>query len=541
MNKVKWFVPGDIDGLFGLMLDNLIQLLVLVGLCIGVCGFPAEFVFKVILPGVACSLVVGNVFYSWQAAKLAEKEGRSDVTALPYGINTVSMFAFIFFVMMPVYMSTKDYKLAWKVGLLACFLSGLIEVAGSFIADFIRKHTPRAAMLSALCGIAITFISMDFFIKTFQRPILAFLPLAVILIQYFGRVRLPFGMPAGLASVIIGSAIAWSMGIWSKPMMNPQAVSDSFSFLGFHFPVISIADLFSVMNQESIKEYAAVIIPMGVANVIGSLQNIESAEAAGDRFDTRNSLLVNGIGTVAGSFLGSPFPTTIYIGHPGWKALGARIGYSVLNGAVMSLIGFFGFMSLISAVVPIEAGMAIILWIGIIIGAQAFETSPIKHAPAIVLGIFPALAGWGVLLIQSIFNFANGKLGEILAKENITNKYAIVMSDLSPDMMLLPPFSYPLHAMLALNQGFLLVSMFWAAICVAVLERQFIKAGHWCLITSFFSAIGMIHSYRLLGNGIANNFSFPASGEFTVAYVLMGGVFYLTSVLARNQDELSSH
>ncbi|HMZ61003.1 MAG TPA: NCS2 family permease, partial [Leptospiraceae bacterium] len=176
MSKVKWFVPGDIDGLFGLMLDNLIQLLVLVGLCIGVCGFPAEFVFKVILPGVACSLVVGNVFYSWQAAKLAEKEGRSDVTALPYGINTVSMFAFIFFVMMPVYMNTKDYKLAWKVGLLACFLSGLIEVAGSFIAEFIRKHTPRAAMLSALCGIAITFISMDFFIKTFQRPILAFLP-----------------------------------------------------------------------------------------------------------------------------------------------------------------------------------------------------------------------------------------------------------------------------------------------------------------------------------------------------------------------------
>jgi AGZA family xanthine/uracil permease-like MFS transporter len=51
MKKTKWFVPGDIDGFFGLLLDNLIQLLVLVGLCIGVIGFPPEFVFGTVLPG----------------------------------------------------------------------------------------------------------------------------------------------------------------------------------------------------------------------------------------------------------------------------------------------------------------------------------------------------------------------------------------------------------------------------------------------------------------------------------------------------------
>ena len=161
MTKSNWFVRGDIDGFFGLLLDNLIQLLVLIGLCIGVCGFPPLFVFGTVLPGATISLLFGNLFYAFQARKLALKENRDDVTALPYGINTVSLFAFIFFVILPVYIKTGDYKFAWKVGLVACFLSGLIEFFGSFVAEWVRKITPRAALLSALAGIAITFISLS--------------------------------------------------------------------------------------------------------------------------------------------------------------------------------------------------------------------------------------------------------------------------------------------------------------------------------------------------------------------------------------------
>lgn len=89
-NKFKWFVPGDLDGFFGLMIDNLIQILVLSFLLTTLCGVPSEFVYKVILPGTAISLLLGNLFYSWQARRLSRKENRPDVTALPYGINTVS-------------------------------------------------------------------------------------------------------------------------------------------------------------------------------------------------------------------------------------------------------------------------------------------------------------------------------------------------------------------------------------------------------------------------------------------------------------------
>ena len=130
MQKFKWIVAGDIDGFFGLMLDNLLQLLVLTALCSFVCGMPAEFVFAVVLPGVGISLLVGNIFYALQARKLAIQENRDDVTALPYGINTISLFAFIFFIIFPVFKATGDYKTAWKIGLLACFISG---VSSSFL------------------------------------------------------------------------------------------------------------------------------------------------------------------------------------------------------------------------------------------------------------------------------------------------------------------------------------------------------------------------------------------------------------------------
>ncbi len=128
---------------------------------------------------------------------------------------------------------------------------------------------------------------------------------------------------------------------------------------------------------------------MGLFNVIGSLQNIESAEAAGDPYETRPSLLVNGVGTLAAALFGSCFPTTIYIGHPGWKALGARAGYSILNGAFVTIVALTGTLALIAWAVPVDAGMAIVLWIGIVISAQAFQATPREHAPAVVVGLLP--------------------------------------------------------------------------------------------------------------------------------------------------------
>src|SRR5436309_15982626 len=115
---MKWFVRGDIDGFFGLFVDNLLQLLLILTLCPVACGIPLEFVVGTILPGVAISIAAGNFFYAAQARALARAEGRADVTALPFGINTVSLVAFIFLIIAPVYRETGDSQLAWRAGLL---------------------------------------------------------------------------------------------------------------------------------------------------------------------------------------------------------------------------------------------------------------------------------------------------------------------------------------------------------------------------------------------------------------------------------------
>ena len=70
-DPVRRMVPGDVDGFFGLALDNLVQLLLIDSLCRFVLGFPPELVYGHVLPGAAVSILVGNLFYAWQAHRLA--------------------------------------------------------------------------------------------------------------------------------------------------------------------------------------------------------------------------------------------------------------------------------------------------------------------------------------------------------------------------------------------------------------------------------------------------------------------------------------
>ena len=139
------WVRGDLDGFFGLMVDNLVQVLLIIALCTHIAGLPAALIYTRILPGVAISLLIGNLFYGIQAHYIARKYRKTGITALPYGINTPSVIAFVLFIMGPVYRMTGDANLAWKAGLLACLVSGVIEFVGAFVAERLRRVTPRAA------------------------------------------------------------------------------------------------------------------------------------------------------------------------------------------------------------------------------------------------------------------------------------------------------------------------------------------------------------------------------------------------------------
>ncbi len=515
--KPRWFVRGDIDGFFGLFIDNLVQLVLMVTLCQAVCGFPRELIVGRVLPGAAISILLGNLFYAWQARRLMEATGRDDVTALPYGINTPSLIAYVFLIMGPIYRATGNATLAWQAGLFACFLSGVMETAGAFVGDWLRRHTPRAALLAALAGIAITFISMGFVFQIFANPAIAILPTMIILIAYAARVRLPFGLPGGLVALIVGTVTAWGLRALGQPVF--AATGGGYEF-GVHVPWPVLGDLFSLLADPLGWRYMAVILPMGLFNVIGSLQNLESAEAAGDRFETQPSLLANGVGTMVAAAFGSVFPTTIYIGHPGWKALGARAGYSLVNGVVIVALVLFGGIAFVEQVVPLEAVIGILLWIGVIITAQAFQEIPKPHAIAVAVGLVPSLASWALLLIETTLSKAGASLYDVA-----------------------PKFGGELyiHGVIALDRGFLLTAMVLAAMMVYVVERDFTKAAAWAFVAAALSMLGLMHGYDLTEAGIVNRYGVAVSPAFGAAYALTGVTLLALRSRARAVRDADGH
>ncbi len=531
---MRLFVRRDLDGFFGLFVDNLVQLLLIVGLCGGLCGMTgddAHLLYFRILPGAAISILVGNLFFAWQAHRVARREGRDDVTALPYGINTVSLLVHVFFVIAPVYRETHDAELAWKMGLLACLGSGVIELLGAFVAEQIRKRSPRAALLSTLAGIAIGFIAMTFALRIWTWPLVAMVPTAIVLVTYFGRIRFPLGLPGGLVAVAAGTMLAWLLpGKWSGLSMDAVAVTDAWSKACWSLPRWSGAEIWSVFQLPPHQwlRFFSVIIPMGLFNVIGSLQNIESAEAGGDKYDTGASLAVNGAGTIVAALFGSCFPTTLYIGHPGWKAMGARAGYSTLNGLVITILCLTGSVGLIASLVPMEAGIAIVLWIGVVITAQAFQATPRTHAPAVAVGLFPAIAAWGATVMFGTIQSAGGRTLQDLME----GRHAVEVA------------GFLVHGLIVLERGYIFTCMILAAVSACLIDRRLYAAAVWSLLGALVTYLGLAHAYQVSGNSVdflliggtvrQGALAYHAR-ELVLGYALMAMVFILIGLMTRRQ------
>ncbi|MFH1070995.1 MAG: NCS2 family permease, partial [Candidatus Glassbacteria bacterium] len=477
--RLPLFVRGDVDGFFGLALDNLVQFLVVSSLLVGIYHLPAEIVFGRIFPGAALSLLLGNAFYAWQARRLAKRERRTDVCALPYGINTPSLYAFVFLIIAPVWSAHRaelgDERaavLAWHVCLAASFASGLLELSGAVVGGWIRRITPRAALLATLAGIAVSLISMPFVIHMFALPLLSFVPLAIILATYFGRLRLPLGIPGGLAAVGTGAALAWAGGL-----MDGRALTDSFGQIGLRLPSFMLDEMIRDFDPAVLIGALPIIVPMGLMNAVGTLLNVESAEAAGDSYRVAPTMVVNGLGTLLGALFGSCFPTTVYIGHPGWKALGARSGYSLLNGLAVTLLCLSGAIGVLVNLVPPEAAYPILLYIGIVICTQAFEATPKAHYPAVCLGLVPGIAAWGLLLVGFSLTAATGGNFDL----SIAGTFKSVLD-------------FDLQGLMALSGGFLFSAMFLTSITVYFIERDFRRVIYWCLTAAVFAWFGLIHS-----------------------------------------------
>ncbi len=471
------FSKNDLNGFWALFADTLANLLIISGVCRFVFNMPNDIVFGRILPGAAISIMIGIGVYVWMAQRLAKRENRSDVTALPYGISTPVMFVYLFGVIGPIYWSTNDPLLAWQVGIAAGVIGGLVEIAGAAIGPWLQRVTPRAGMLGTLSGIALVFIATVAMARVYESPLVGFTSLAFVLWGMVGRFKLPFGMPSGLAALIAATVVALAIG------------ESTFSFdgVGLYIPVPYVGDLMiGVSYLLANPELFAVLIPVQIYNFIETMNNVESAEAAGDKYPVGACQLTDGVGTMVGGLFGSPFPTTVYIGHPAYKRMHARSGYALGVGIVFMIGAIFGLVAFLGNLIPPAAVAPILVFVGISIIAVSFRSCEPKHHIAIAIAFIPHVSSiivvkWGSVLgalrdmgLESVPNL----LDESFVGAMITQGAHVIGQS-------------------ALANGAIVSGMLWGSFTAFLIDGKIRQAQIVAIIAAIMTAFGIIHDSAL--------------------------------------------
>jgi AGZA family xanthine/uracil permease-like MFS transporter len=500
------FARSDYSAFWALFTDNFTNLLVISGVCKFVFQMPDEIVFGRILPGASLAILIGVVFYSWMARKLAYKEQRDDVTALPYGISTPVMFVYLFGVIGPIYFSTGDAALAWQVGLGAGFIGGIVAGLGAIVGPFIKRVTPRAGMLGTLAGIALVFIGVTAMTLVFESPIVGFVSLTMILWGLVGRYRLPFNLPAGLVALVLGTAVALALG---ESSVNTDGV-------GFYLPLPYIGDMFAgVKHLFANPELFLVLIPVQIYNFIETMNNVESAEAKGDKYPVGTCMAFDGAGTMLSAVFGSPFPTTVYIGHPGYKRIHARAGYALGVGIVLTLASMFGLLAFLASLVPLAATAPILVYIAMTLISESAAAVPRAHGMAIAVAMMPHVSALVIIkwngMLQALRDFGAQALpAAIDAPEfvgQMANQGARVLGQLT------------------LSQGSIITGMIWGAIAALIIDGKFKNAGFFCIAAAAMSSVGILHAPSLTAPSLNQVvIGYMITGLFMIIYPMFGEV-----------------
>ena len=85
--KYRWWGKGDIDASIGIFFDGFSKILTATGIMTVVFGMPAQVVIGKVVPGIGLAILLGNLWYFYEARCLAHKEKRHNVTSQPFGIG----------------------------------------------------------------------------------------------------------------------------------------------------------------------------------------------------------------------------------------------------------------------------------------------------------------------------------------------------------------------------------------------------------------------------------------------------------------------
>lgn len=482
MQRYAWRSAGDVNAFFGLMLDNVANLVLTVSLLAEVFEFPATFALRYMVPGTAIGVLAGDLVFTWMAFRLSRRLNRNDVTAMPLGLDTPSTLGMIFFVLGPAFVAAKrggmtehDAALhAWHIGICSIFFSGIFKLVCAMGSGFVRRTIPRAGLLGSLAAIALVLISFLPILEIFQNPVVGLLSLAVILVTLVARFQLPLKIPGAALALLVGGAVHYLMVATGNLHTEPLPFSPSEGLFPWEWTT-ALGGRWLDAIRDSVQ-YLPIVIPFALATVVGGIDCTESAAAAGDEYHTGNVIAVEGIATLLAACCGGVIQTTPYIGHPAYKQMGGRAAYTLFTAIFIGAAGLLGIFGYLYVIIPKAAIFPILVFIGLEITAQSFHATPQRHYPAVALACLPALASLVMITADSLMAAGQLSIDKI---ENLSGQITLARQ---------------LQTMRILSAGFIITSLLWAAILASVIDRRFSAAARFALVAALCSLVGVIHS-----------------------------------------------
>jgi AGZA family xanthine/uracil permease-like MFS transporter len=529
--RYHWAAKGDVNAFFGLMLDNVANLLLTVSLLGAVFEFPTAFALRHMIPGTAIGVLVGDALYFWLAWRLARRTGRPDITAMPLGLDTPSTLGMIFFVLGPAYQSAlkggsseiEAATFSWHLGIACIFISGLFKLACSVGCSWVRRTLPRAGLLGSLAAIAIVLISFLPLLEILRSPVVGLVSLAIVLATLVARLELPGKVPGAVGSLVVGGALFYLMRAladWGWLPVSLHLPSEG-------LPIDPAAGLWPtewlrVSRLEWLKAlpaaipYLPIVIPFALATVIGGIDCTESAAAVGDEYDTREVIAVEAVATLAASLCGGVLQTTPYIGHPAYKTMGGRAAYVLATALFVGSAGVLGYFAYLYVVIPKVTVYPILIFIGLEIAAQSFHATPVRHYPAVVLACVPALAQLALIFVDKVLS------DPAVAGQGITLS-SFAESSLGDELATLR----------VLANGFIVTSLVWASALAAIIDRRLRRAAVLFGLAALATLVGVMHSPQP-GSPLFLPWQLEPSQArlvipYAVGYLLVAGVMVLWS------------
>ncbi|HEX6313872.1 MAG TPA: hypothetical protein VFZ73_03400 [Gemmatimonadaceae bacterium] len=480
----RWFSIGDINAFFGLMLDNVVNLAVLSGILIGGFGFPTDIVFTRMFPGTALGVLVGNVVYTIMAIRLGRRTGRDDVTAMPLGTDTPSTIGIALAVLGPAFVAAKATMperdaaiLAWQVGMATMVLMGVFKVAMSFVGERIGRWIPAAGLLGSIGGVGVALLGALQLGEIYAEPVVGMIVLGLILYALVARIRLPYQAPAVLVAVTVGAILYYGLGTWGLTV-HPVAVPDASLTLAFPTPALG----FLAGLPIALRDYLPLALPFAILTIVGGINVTESARLAGDDYKTRDILLTEALSTLIAGVCGGMSQTTPYIGHPAYKSMGGRAGYTLLTGLFVGLGGIFGYIGFMAAILPRPALAPVLFFIGLEIASQAYSATPRRHMAAVTIAVLPSIAVVVQILLSQVYN--GGLMTSALDPAGTMERTGITN----------PAFIQTVGVMIMLASGFIVTAMLWGAAVAFLTDRRVGAASTTLLICAALALFGFIHS-----------------------------------------------